>query len=250
MKKTAVILGGSSGIGRAIAYRFLKERWRILVASSNVEKIKIIAKELEGLDYIALKVDVSSTEDLNQLKKTVAEEFGQIDVFINSVGLSKSVDIVNSKFEDWDQSLQVMMYGAVKATRLLIPFIKDGGRIINITSIHWQRVATGSSAYGMAKAALTQFTRSLAVELAHREILVNAIAPGFINTPMSVKENGKNEMDSEWFFDNYVKYGHLPLKRAGKPEEISGIAWFLAGPDATYITGSVITADGGLTITF
>lgn len=248
MKKTAVILGGSSGIGRAIAYRFLKERWRILVASSNVEKIKIIAKELEGLDYIALKVDVSSTEDLNQLKKTVAEEFGQIDVFINSVGLSKSVDIVNSKFEDWDQSLQVMMYGAVKATRLLIPFIKDGGRIINITSIHWQRVATGSSAYGMAKAALTQFTRSLAVELAHREILVNAIAPGFINTPMSVKENGKNEMDSEWFFDNYVKYGHLPLKRAGKPEEISGIAWFLA--DATYITGSVITADGGLTITF
>jgi 3-oxoacyl-[acyl-carrier protein] reductase len=102
----------------------------------------------------------------------------------------------------------------------------------------------------MAKAAITQFTRSLALELAPRNILANAIAPGFIDTPMSVKSDGENELQSAWFQDNYIKYDHLPLKRAGLPEEVAGVAYFLSGPDASYITGSVITVDGGLTITF
>tara|TARA_R110001632_G_scaffold23268_1_gene66056 strand:- start:379 stop:651 length:273 start_codon:yes stop_codon:yes gene_type:complete len=90
----------------------------------------------------------------------------------------------------------------------------------------------------------------LAAELAPRNILANTIAPGFIKTPMSIKGDGKDELDSEWFHENYIKNDHLPLKRAGLPSEIAGIAWFLAGPDSSYITGSVITADGGLTITF
>jgi 3-oxoacyl-[acyl-carrier protein] reductase len=128
--------------------------------------------------------------------------------------------------------------------------IEDGGRIIHITSIHYERVARGSSAYGMAKAAITQLTRSLAVELAHRNILANTVAPGFIDTPMSVKADGKNELESEWFEDNYIKYNHLPLKRAGQPEEVAGVVYFLAGPDASYMTGSVVTVDGGLMITF
>ena len=91
---------------------------------------------------------------------------------------------------------------------------------------------------------------SLALELAPRGILANAIAPGFVDTPMSIKADGRNELDSEWFLTNYIRYDHLPLKRAAQPEEIAGVAWFLAGPDASYITGSVITVDGGLTITF
>ena len=102
----------------------------------------------------------------------------------------------------------------------------------------------------MAKAALTQLTRVLAVELAPRNILPNAIAPGFINTPMSVKEDGKNEIETEWFQNNYIKNDHLPLKRAGKPEEVAGVAWFLASPDASYMTGSVLEVNGGLTVTF
>jgi 3-oxoacyl-[acyl-carrier protein] reductase len=143
-----------------------------------------------------------------------------------------------------------MLYGAVKVCRALVPLIEDGGRIIHITSIHYERVANGSSAYGMAKAAITQLTKSLAIELAWRNILVNAIAPGFVNTPMSIKAGGKNELESEWFKNNYIKYDHLPLKRAAEPEEIAGVVWFLAGADASYITGSIITVDGGLTITF
>jgi 3-oxoacyl-[acyl-carrier protein] reductase len=101
----------------------------------------------------------------------------------------------------------------------------------------------------MAKAALNQYCRVLAKELAPRGILCNAIAPGFVRTPMSVVE-GVNELESEWFRQNYVDGHHLPLRRAGEPEEIAGVAFFLAGPDATYITGQVLTVDGGCTITF
>ena len=159
-------------------------------------------------------------------------------------------EVLDSDFSAWNNALEVMLYGSVKSCRTLVPLIRDGGRIIQITSIHYQRVEKGSSAYGMAKAAITQFTRSLALELAPRKILSNTIAPGFIDTPMSVKENGENELQTSWFYDNYIKYDHLPLKRAGLPDEIAGVAYFLAGPDASYITGSVVTVDGGLTITF
>jgi NAD(P)-dependent dehydrogenase (short-subunit alcohol dehydrogenase family) len=137
----------------------------------------------------------------------------------------------------------------VQMTRIAVPLLTDGGRVIHITSIHGERVERGGSAYAMAKAALNQYSRSLALELADRRILVNAIAPGFVATPMSVV-NGVDELQSDWFKSNYVDGHHLPLGRAGQPQEIAGVAWFLAGPDASYITGQVITVDGGLTITF
>jgi 3-oxoacyl-[acyl-carrier protein] reductase len=125
------------------------------------------------------------------------------------------VPVLDSEFSQWDNSLQVMLYGAVKCTRALIPFLKDGGRNINITSIHYERVAFGSSSYGMAKAVITLFTRSLAAELAPRNILANTIAPGFIKTPMSVKGDGKDELDSEWFHENYKKMTIYHLKGQG-----------------------------------
>jgi 3-oxoacyl-[acyl-carrier protein] reductase len=142
-----------------------------------------------------------------------------------------------------------MLDGAVRMTRVAVPLLVSGGRIVHVTSIHGDRVERGGSAYAMAKAAINQYCRSLALELADKGILVNAIAPGFVATPMSVV-NGVDELQSDWFKANYVAGHHLPLRRAGQPEEIAGVAWFLAGPDATYITGQVITVDGGLTITF
>ena len=250
MRKKIIVLGGSSGIGKATAERFAKEGWQVLVAAHDLSQCLATINELEGKDHIACEVDVRNEAHLNNLHQTVKEKFGDFDTLVNSIGISQSHPAIDSDFSAWDNSLQVMLYGSVKACRVLVPLIKDGGRIIHVTSIHYERVANGSSAYGMAKAAITQFTRSLAVELAPGNILSNTIAPGFISTPMSVKADGKNEVDTDWFKDNYIKYDHLPLKRVGKPEEIAGVAWFLAGPDASYMTGSVLTVDGGLTITF
>lgn len=248
--KNVIVLGGSSGIGKAIAKRFAAEGWRVLIASEDLKKAKDALEELSGERHHAMEVDVRKDAQIEQLAAFVKKEFGEFDALINSVGVSEGQAVIGSDFNCWDNTLQVMMYGTVKCSRALIPLLKEGGRIIHITSIHHNRVAANSSAYGMAKAAITQFTRCLAVELASRNILVNAVAPGFINTPMSIKADGRNELDSDWFKDNYVKYDHLPLKRAGNPEEVAGVAYFLAGPDASYITGSVITVDGGLTITF
>ncbi|TAN21711.1 MAG: SDR family oxidoreductase [Chitinophagaceae bacterium] len=250
MAKRVIILGGSSGIGEATAKRFAGEGWQVLIASPDLGKCMEVMNKLEGNNHVVYSLDIRDDKQVEGLHQIVKAQFGSFDVLINSIGISQHLALIESDFSLWDSSLQIMLYGSVKACRALVPLINSGGRIIHITSIHSQRVAKGSSAYGMAKAAIAQLTRSLAIELAPRNILANAIAPGFIETPMSVKEDGKNELDSDWFKDNYIKGDHLPLKRAGKPEEVAGVAWFLAGPDATYITGSVITIDGGLTITF
>lgn len=248
--RKVIVLGGSSGIGKATAERFAAEGWQVLVAALDGPECKAVVSSLAGEHHVACEIDVRDLQDIERLRQVVQEEFGDFDVLVNSVGVSEQHAALESEFECWDTSLQIMLYGSVRICRALVPWMKDGGRIIHITSIHYQRVARGSSAYGMAKSALTQFTRSLALELASRSILANVIAPGFVNTPMSIKADGKNELDSEWFQDNYVKADHLPLKRAAEPQEIAGVVYFLAGPDASYITGSVLTVDGGLTITF
>lgn len=250
MQKKIIVLGGSSGIGKAIAERFAREGWQVLVAAPDLSQCFEVTERLEGKNHLAQELDIRNDGQLEEMKQIVEDKFGNFDVLVNSIGVSQTNRVIDDNFSAWDNSLQIMLYGTVKACRKLVPLIKNGGRIIHITSIHYQRVAEGSSAYGVSKAAITQFTRSLALELAPRNILANAIAPGFVDTPMSIKEDGKNELKSDWFKDNYIKSGRLPLKRAGTPEEIAGVAWFLAGPDASYITGSVIVVDGGLTITF
>lgn len=251
LRKIVIVLGGSSGIGKATAQRFAKEGWLVVIASPDTAQLECARNSLEGEGHVSVALDVRNDEHhLNFTRKLKALGIRHFDVLVNSIGISEHFDVLDNDFSAWNNALEIMLYGTVRSCRTLVPLIRDGGRIVQITSIHYCRVEKGSSAYGMAKAAITQFTRSLALELAPRNILANTIAPGFIDTPMSVKRNGDNELATEWFYDNYIKYDHLPLKRAGKPEEIAGVAYFLAGPDASYMTGSVITVDGGLTITF
>lgn len=186
---------------------------------------------------------------MDELNDCIAQQWGSVDVLVNSAGISAAAHVVDSDWQDWRRCLDIMLDGAARLSRCTVPWMKDGGRIIHVTSIHSRRAEAGSSGYGIAKAAIEQYTRSLALELADRNILCNAIAPGFVDTPMSAA-GGENELETDWFRQNYVDGHHLPLRRAGQPEEIAGVALFLAGPDASYITGQTIVVDGGLTITF
>jgi|WP_321411994.1 3-oxoacyl-[acyl-carrier protein] reductase len=249
--KKVVVLGGSSGIGRAISDRFAKEGWQVLIGSSNINKVRNTIENLPGDNHQGFELDVRNEGSIDQFLKDIKSlNISSVDVLVNSVGVSEEFSVIDSDFGEWDNGLQIMLYGTVKMCRALVPLLTNGGRIINITSIHYDRVERNCSSYSMAKAAITQFTRSLALELADKKILANSIAPGFINTPMSIDKNGENELESKWFRDNYEIYDHLPLKRAGQPEEVAGVAYFLSGPDASYMTGSILIVDGGLTITF
>jgi 3-oxoacyl-[acyl-carrier protein] reductase len=250
LRPRVVVVGGSSGIGLATAQRFAHEGWRVCIASNALDQLEAAQGTLHGTGHIGIYVDVCDASGCASLAERVRENFDKVTAIVNAAGISENHRLIESEYRAWDRQLRVILYGSVNIMRAMVPCIEDGGRIIQITSIHHERVAAGSSSYGMAKAAITQMVRSLAVELAPRGILANAIAPGFVNTPMSIKQDGTDELASQWYQENYVRGSHLPLRRAASPQEIAGVAWFLAGSDASYMTGSVVTVDGGLTITF
>lgn len=247
--RRAVIVGASSGIGWATAKRFAQEGYHICAIARRREPLERLADEI-GTDRCKFVVgSYADDETIARLVETVKTGWGGLDVLVNSAGVSQSLDLLTAPWDKWRAVMDVMINGAAKLTRATAPLMPQGGRIIHVTSIHAQRAEKGSSSYGMAKAAIEQFCRAAALELADRGILVNAIAPGFVNTPMS-SASGVNELETDWFKANYVSGHHLPLRRAAEPEEVAGVALFLAGPDATYITGHTLTVDGGLSITF
>ena len=248
-RKKVVVTGASSGIGWATAERFAREGWDVCVTARRESELQTLVKGFPPGEHLVCPGDYSNPATSEKIKENIAQKWGRLDALANVAGVYMGADVVDSPLDEWRKCFDIMVNGAVYMTRMAVPFMKDGGRIIHVTSIHGERAERGSSSYAMAKAAINQYCRGLALELADRNILVNAIAPGFISTPMSVV-NGVNELESEWFKINYVEGHHLPLRRAGRPEEIAGVVYFLAGPDATYLTGQVITVDGGLLITF
>lgn len=248
-RKRVLVTGASSGIGAATASRFAAGGWNVCLTARRADALEAVRKGLPTGDHFTFPCDYSDASLVAGLGPLIREKWGGLDALVNCAGVFIGVDPVKSAPEEWRKPFDAMVNGALNVTRLAVPLLGRGGRIIHVTSIHGERAEATASAYSMAKAALNQYCRALALELAPEGILVNAIAPGFVDTPMS-SAGGTNELETKWFRDNYVEGHHLPLRRAGKPEEIAGVAWFLAGPDATYITGQVLTVDGGLTITF
>jgi NAD(P)-dependent dehydrogenase (short-subunit alcohol dehydrogenase family) len=248
-RKCVVVTGASSGIGAATARRFANEGWNVCVTARRAQALSDLVAEFPAGQHLAVPGDYSDPATAEAIGKAIGEIWGKLDALANVAGVYYGAHSIDSTLAEWRKSFNTMIDGAVFLTRMAVPWMKSGGRIIHCTSIHGERAEIGSSGYSMAKAAINQYCRALALELAPRNILVNAVAPGFVRTPMSVV-NGVNELDGDWFRQNYVEGGHLALRRAGLPEEIAGVFYFLAGPDASYITGQVITVDGGLTITF
>lgn len=248
-KRKALITGAASGIGRSTAIRFANEGYDVCLNDVQTEKMQILLEELPKGNHLLINGSYEQEETIAEGEKIIKETWGTVDVLVNCAGLSERTNPIEMDVNRWRIIFDSMVNGCLLITKLAVGFMNNGGRIIHITSIHGNRAEKHCSSYSMAKAAINQYCRSMAIDLADKGILFNAIAPGFVNTPMSVKD-GENELESQWFRDNYVEGDHLPLRRAAEPEEIAGVALFLAGKDASYITGQVITVDGGLTITF
>lgn len=248
-RKTVLVTGAASGIGRASAIRFAIEGYDVCLNDLQAGKLQSVLKELPAGNHLLLPGSYADEKTIAAGEKLIGENWSRLDVLVNAAGIFEKTDSIKMNLEDWRVIFDTMMEGCVRMTRLAARKMSEGGRIIHISSIHGGRAEMHASSYSVAKAGINQYCRAMALELADKNILINAIAPGFVNTAMSIV-NGQNELDSPWFRDNYVKSQRIPLRRAASPEEIAGVAFFLAGKDATYITGQVITVDGGLTITF
>lgn len=247
--KRVLITGAASGIGKATTIRFAAEGWEVCLVDLREDPLKEVYAALPAGRHLLCPGACEDPHTAEAVRKTIQGEWGRLDALVNSAGVFVTADILETPLEAWRRPFEMMFMGAVQMSRLAASLMPNGGRIVHITSIHAERVEQNASAYALAKASINHYCRALALELARRDILVNAIAPGFVDTPMSFV-NGVNELESEWFRRNYIEGHHLPLRRVARPEEIAGVVFFLCGPDSSYITGQVIHVDGGLTITF
>lgn len=241
-KPVALITGGSRGIGKAIAMKFAKEGYDVVInyVSSNTDT-EALKSEFEtlGAKTLFIKTDVTNFEDCENMVKTAIEEFGRIDVLVNNAGITKDNLLLRMKEEEFDKVISINLKGTFNVTKAVVPYMmkKREGRIVNISSVVGVSGNAGQSNYAASKAGIIGFTKSVARELASRNILSNAIAPGFIATDMtsvlndSVKENINNQ---------------IPLKRMGSAEEVAEVVYFLGGKNNTYITGQVLNVDGGM----
>jgi NAD(P)-dependent dehydrogenase (short-subunit alcohol dehydrogenase family) len=242
--RRALVTGGANGIGRAIVERFVAEG--AAVATVDIEPIDDL-----GVDVVAFQRDLAKTDELDALVDQVEETLGPLDVLVNNAGIFEPAQAVDLSFASYRRVLAVNLDAPVflstSAARRMIS--RGYGRIVNITSIHGRFGEEEALSYDAAKGGLEQATRTLAIELSRHGVLVNAVAPGFVSTRMSVVD-GVNELDSDWFRDVYVRHGKLPMRRYAQPSEIaSQVAW-LASSENSYVTGQVLTVDGGVTVTF
>jgi NAD(P)-dependent dehydrogenase (short-subunit alcohol dehydrogenase family) len=247
--QVAVITGAAQGIGAAIVHRIAQAGASVVGIDRNRERLDHLATESVGITpYVA---DVQDHGALEHIVNDTIARHGRIDVLVNNAGLSYYTPFFETTLEQWQHTQHVNLEAQFILCKLVAPhMIRAGyGRIVNISSTQSFAVEPLVSAYAASKAGINALTRSLAVELAPYNIIVNAIAPGCIHTPMSVV-NGVDETQTEDFQEWYIRRRKIPLGRPGQADEIAHVAVFLASAACSYLTGQVIVVDGGLTITF
>ncbi len=242
MSKVALVTGATRGIGRQIAITLAQEGYDIaLNYRKENEELEMVRKEIEenNVKCLPVKGDVSCFEECETLVGKVIETFGKIDVLVNNAGITKDMLLMRMKKEDFEQVIDVNLIGTFNVTKHVIAFMLKArtGRIINISSVVGVSGNAGQTNYSASKAGIIGFTKSLAKEVASRGILVNAVAPGFIETNMTdvLKEEVKEEIAKS-----------IPLKRMGTSKDVANVVKFLASEDSSYLTGQVLQVDGGM----
>jgi 3-oxoacyl-[acyl-carrier protein] reductase len=235
--KVAIVTGSSRGIGRAIAIRLGKDGANVIVTyTGNQAKANEVVKVIEssGSKAISVQADMSKPEDIKHLFNTTANHFGQLHILVNNAGTFVMKPVVEITLEEFDKLIAVNVRGVFLALKEAVQRIEDGGRIINLSSVITTQSSANSSLYAASKAAVEQFTRSIAKELGARAITVNAVAPGATETDMM--PDMVREMAPKM----------TALGRLGQPEDIADVVAFLASDEARWITGQIIGVNGGM----
>ena len=238
-KKVALVTGASRGIGKAIALELAKSKINIVINYNKDEKEAAnVAEGIKkfGVASIAVKADVSNFDECAAMIEVVRKRFGFLDILVNNAGALSDKSLKNMTKEQWDLVLRTNLDGTFNVTKNALPLIREGGRIINISSIVGISGNFGQTNYAASKAGIMGFTKSLAKELGKHKITVNAVAPGFIDTEMT-----KNIS----FIRKKIMLAMIPVGRAGLPEDVANLVAFLASDKSGYITGEVICIDGG-----
>jgi 3-oxoacyl-[acyl-carrier protein] reductase len=239
--RVALVTGASRGIGREIALTLCRNQYDVVVASPEVEKNEEVAEAIRqcGGATMTLDLDVSSRDSVKKGVEAVLKQMGRLDVLVNNAGITRDALSMRMKPEDWDRVIQINLTGAFNMAQAVIPAMmkERWGRILNIASVVGEMGNVGQANYVSSKAGLIGLTKCLALELAPRNITVNAIAPGYIETDMTavLPQDVKDRMMSM-----------IPLKRFGQPRDIAFAVKFLASEEAGYITGAVLRVNGGM----
>jgi NAD(P)-dependent dehydrogenase (short-subunit alcohol dehydrogenase family) len=244
--KVALITGASRGIGRAIALRFAQAGANVVVSSRKLESVQAVAGEIaaSGGRALAVQAHVGQSDDVAALVAQAVEAFGRVDIAVNNAATNPHFGpLLTADEGQWDKILDTNAKGAFRLCKAVVPPMEaqGGGKIINLTSVAGLRPSPGMGLYGISKAAIIMLTQVLAVELGPANIQVNAIAPGVIKTRFS-QLLWQTPQVSESIL------AHLPLGRFGEPEDVAGLALYLAAPASDYVTGAVFVVDGGMNV--
>jgi NAD(P)-dependent dehydrogenase (short-subunit alcohol dehydrogenase family) len=241
--KVAVVTGGNSGIGLAAAKRLYEEGAHVAISGRNQKTLDDAAKAI-AKDVLAVKADVSSAGELDKLYAAVSQKLGKIDVLFANAGIYKFAPFQATSEALYDELFDTNAKGVYFTIQKALPFLNDGASIIINTSVADELGVVNGSAYAATKSALRSFTRSLAAELVERNIRVNTVSPGPIETPAGFERSGLSREALDEFVKSVVL--QVPMKRIGQPSEIAGAVAFLASSDASFMTGAEVVVDGGL----
>jgi len=245
--RVALVTGSGRGIGEAIARRFSQEGAQVWVADIEEAAARTVVASLEGA--VHAQVDITDSRSVGALAERIGERHGRLDILVNNAAILDMTPYKSLTIESFMHVHDVNLNGMVRVTLAMVPLLRKcagGARILNLASVNGIRGSRDSLSYSTAKGGVINLTRCLASELAPDGINVNAIAPGFIRTRMSVLPDGSVEQETDWFNYIYVKHRRIPLAKGGVPDDIAGPALFFCSEDSRYVTGQILPVDGGM----